>query len=169
MYTSFVVGGVDRFRALLTLTKTCPAMRHSCIRENRMPLGRLAPFALTLLAIAAPARTPAAPAADPGAHLAIDQATSLLVISPHPDDETLCCAGVIQRVLRAGGHASVVWITSGDGSALGMLLVEKTLFDARKMRAFGEARMSEARAATSLLGVPPRGQLFLGYPDGGVL
>jgi LmbE family N-acetylglucosaminyl deacetylase len=100
---------------------------------------------------------------------AIDQATSLLVISPHPDDETLCCAGVIQRVLRAGGHASILWITSGDGSALGMVMVEKTLFDARKMRAFGEERMREARSATELLGVPPQGQLFLGYPDGGVL
>jgi LmbE family N-acetylglucosaminyl deacetylase len=134
-----------------------------------MPLCRLTSLALTLLAIAARAGAPAPPAAAPQAQLAIDPATSLLVISPHPDDETLCCAGVIQRVLQAGGHASVVWITSGDGSALAMLLVERTLFDTRKMRALGAARMREARAATSLLGVPPQGQLFLGYPDGGVL
>lgn len=124
---------------------------------------------LTFLALALTAACTSAAAADPAAALAIDQNTSLLVISPHPDDETLCCAGVIQRVLRAGGEVSVVWLTSGDGSALGMLLVEKTLFDTRKMRAFGETRMREARAATALLGVPPHGQLFLGYPDGGVL
>src|SRR5271156_1302824 len=61
----------------------------------------------------------------------IDATTSLLVVSPHPDDETLCCAGVIRRVVTAGGHVSVVWITSGDGSELSMLLVEKSLFNPR--------------------------------------
>jgi LmbE family N-acetylglucosaminyl deacetylase len=134
-----------------------------------MPPCRLTSVALMLFAVAARAGACATSAALPDLPLVLDQATSLLVIAPHPDDETLCCAGVIQRVLRAGGHASVVWITSGDGSAMGMLMVEKTLFDAQKMRAFGTARMREARAATAVLGVPPQGQLFLGYPDGGVL
>jgi LmbE family N-acetylglucosaminyl deacetylase len=133
-----------------------------------MLLRRLIPLALALLALAARAASAAAPQAAADA-LVIDRATTLLVIAPHPDDETLCCAGAIQRVVKAGGRASVVWLTSGDGSALGMLLVEKTLFDAGKMRALGARRMREARAATALLGVPPAGQLFLGYPDGGVL
>ena len=57
----------------------------------------------------------------------IDSHTSLLVVSPHPDDETLCCAGVIRRVLAAGGHASIVWLTSGDGSELDLLFVERAL------------------------------------------
>jgi LmbE family N-acetylglucosaminyl deacetylase len=126
----------------------------------------LASLALALLALAARAAV-ASGAADSG--LSIGPATTLLVISPHPDDETLCCAGVIQRVLRAGGHVSIAWVTSGDGSAIGMLVVEKTLFDAHKMRAYGASRMREARAATALLGVAPEGQLFLGYPDGGML
>ncbi|MBS0578964.1 MAG: PIG-L family deacetylase [Proteobacteria bacterium] len=123
----------------------------------------LIPLGLVLLAASAGAR--AAPEALP----TLDAGTSLLVVSPHPDDETLCCAGVIQRVLGAGGRVSIVWVTSGDGSALGMLLVEKTLFDAAKMRAYGEERMQEARTATAALGVPAAGQLFLGYPDGGLL
>lgn len=100
----------------------------------------------------------------------IDAATSLLVIAPHPDDETLCCAGIIQRVLRAGGRASVVWVTSGDGSELDLLFVEKSLFvRPEKLRDLAERRMREARAATALLGVRAADQLFLGYPDGGVL
>lgn len=100
----------------------------------------------------------------------VDAGTVLLVVAPHPDDETLCCAGLMQRVLRAGGRVSVVWLTSGDGSQLGSLIIEKSLFvSAHKMRAYGERRMHEARAATGLLGVPPSGQLFLGYPDGGLL
>ncbi len=129
----------------------------------------LIPLGLFLLAASAgmPATAASAPAA--GVLPDLGAATSLLVVAPHPDDETLCCAGVIQRVLAAGGHASIVWVTSGDGSALGMLLIEKTLFDAAKMRAFGEQRMREARTATATLGVPAGDQLFLGYPDGGVL
>jgi LmbE family N-acetylglucosaminyl deacetylase len=99
----------------------------------------------------------------------IDAATSLLVVSPHPDDETLCCAGAIQRVLAAGGHVSVVWITSGDGSELAMLIVEKSLIKPReKVRDLAGKRMLEARTATALLGVGSKQQFFLGYPDGGI-
>jgi LmbE family N-acetylglucosaminyl deacetylase len=99
----------------------------------------------------------------------IDAATSLLVVSPHPDDETLCCAGAIQRVLAAGGHVSVVWITSGDGSELSMLIVEKSLVKPlEKVRDLAAKRMLEARAATALLGVDSKQQFFLGYPDGGI-
>lgn len=100
----------------------------------------------------------------------IDGRTSLLVVSPHPDDETLCCAGAIERVANAGGQVSVVWITSGDGSMLSLLMVEKSLFAAPgKVRDLAAKRMREAREATALLGVPENQQLFLGYPDGGIL
>ena len=100
----------------------------------------------------------------------IDADTSLLVVSPHPDDETLCCAGLMQRVLAAGGRVSVVWLTSGDGSALGTLMIKHRLFaDAAAARELGMQRMREARAAASHLGVPAARQLFLGYPDGGLL
>jgi LmbE family N-acetylglucosaminyl deacetylase len=100
----------------------------------------------------------------------LDAHTVLLVVAPHPDDETLCCAGLIQRVLHAGGRVSVVWLTSGDASAFGSLIIEKSLFpEPQKMHAYGERRMREARAATAVLGVPASGQLFLGYPDGGLL
>jgi LmbE family N-acetylglucosaminyl deacetylase len=110
----------------------------------------------------------ASPAA--GALPPLDAATVLLVIAPHPDDETLCCGGAIQRVLQAGGRVSIVWLTSGDGSPLGSLVIEHSLLaDPVKMRAYGRQRMAEARAATQRLGVAPKGQLFLGYPDGGLL
>src|SRR2546423_3940949 len=130
--------------------------------------------AATLPAAAALAVRAAGCAAEPAAaapslpHL--DAQTSLLVVAPHPDDETLCCAGVIQRVVRAGGRASVVWITSGDASELDLLLIEKSLFvKPDKARELAATRMREARAAAARLGVPDAGQLFLGYPDRGVL
>lgn len=100
---------------------------------------------------------------------ALNAQATLLVVAPHPDDETLCCAGVIQAVLGAGGRAHIVWLTSGDGAQLGELFVEHSLFsNPQRMRAYGERRMREARAATAVLGVAPAGQLFLGYPDGGL-
>ncbi|HVW70297.1 MAG TPA: PIG-L family deacetylase [Steroidobacteraceae bacterium] len=111
-----------------------------------------------------------AQANDTGALPAIDANTSLLVVSPHPDDETLCCAGAIQRVLAAGGRVDVVWITSGDGTLLSMLMIEKSLSASpEKVRDLASRRMNEARAATTVLGVASSGQLFLGYPDGGIL
>lgn len=101
---------------------------------------------------------------------ALDSSTSLLVVSPHPDDETLCCAGLIHRVLTAGGHVSVVWITSGDGSTLSMLFTEKSLLKpVEKVHDLAAKRMLEARTATSILGVDHTQQYFLGYPDGGIL
>src|SRR5204863_8264496 len=110
----------------------------------------------------------AAPAAAAPSLPHLDAQTSLLVVAPHPDDETLCCAGVIQRVLRSGGRASVVWITSGDASVLDLLIEGKPFGGAGWLRELAEKRMLEALRATSRLGVPAEGQLFLGYPDRGV-
>jgi LmbE family N-acetylglucosaminyl deacetylase len=105
-----------------------------------------------------------------GALPPLDAQTSLLIVSPHPDDETLCCAGVIQRVRAAGGSVGVVWITSGDGSVLSMLIAAKSLpMSHEKVRELAKRRMQEARAAASLLGVPSSQQFFLGYPDGEIL
>ena len=132
-----------------------PARRHAGLWSS------LLGAALCLAAISA-----AAAAGIP----AIDSNTSLLVVSPHPDDETLCCAGVIQRVLAAGGRASIVWLTSGDGSELDSLFIERSLrVKPGKMRDLARKRMREARAAAAILGVPPARQFFLGYPDGGLL
>lgn len=99
----------------------------------------------------------------------LSSATSLLVVSPHPDDESLCCAGVIQRVLRAGGRVSVVWLTSGDGSELDLLVVEKSLFiRPSRLRDLAMRRMQESREAAAILGVPGERLFFLGYPDRGL-
>src|SRR3569833_4035785 len=59
----------------------------------------------------------------PEATMPITSTTSLLVVSPHPGAEVLCCYGVIQRVLHAGGRVSVVWLTSGGGNELDLLVV----------------------------------------------
>jgi LmbE family N-acetylglucosaminyl deacetylase len=152
-------------------TRVTPAERRH--RGSRFPAALLALLPAVLAAAlpssAAPYPKPQA-AVSPAGIPPIDSRTSLLVVAPHPDDETLCCAGVIRRVLAAGGRASIVWLTSGDGSELDLLIIEKTLrMHPEKMRDLAARRMREARAAAAVLGVPPARRFFLGYPDGGLL
>ena len=93
----------------------------------------------------------------------------MLVISPHPDDETLCCAGTIQRALERGASVSVVWLTSGDGFTWDAIVLERQLIpNPIDMVQLGQRRMLEARAASTTLGVPKSNLYFLGYPDGGL-
>lgn len=93
----------------------------------------------------------------------------LLVLSPHPDDESLACAGMIQQVLAGGGQVYIVWLTSGDGFEWDVQLVERTLRP-RGLASLelGRLRMREARSAAEILGVPLQNLYFLGYPDRGL-
>jgi len=43
----------------------------------------------------------------------------LLILSPHPDDETLGCGGLIRRIKKAGGEVYVMIITYGDEAQYG--------------------------------------------------
>jgi LmbE family N-acetylglucosaminyl deacetylase len=96
-------------------------------------------------------------------------ADRLLVLSPHPDDDMLCCAGSVRRALEAGASAFIVYFTSGDGFELDAVLLERA---ARTLPAeslaLARRRMGEARAAARALGVPEGNLAFLGYPDGGL-
>jgi LmbE family N-acetylglucosaminyl deacetylase len=142
------------------------------LRARKLTASRAAAALAALAALAAgnAGGAPASAAAASSQDLPpLSAATSLLVVAPHPDDETLCCAGIMQRVVHAGGRVSVVWITSGDASELDMLLIEHRVFAPAKARDLAARRMREARAATGALGVPAERQLFLGYPDRGVL
>lgn len=93
----------------------------------------------------------------------------ILVVSPHPDDETLCCAGYIQQAVRNGAQVAIVWLTAGDGFELDALLVEHHLrLKGLGMRRLGARRMDEARAAGERMAVPAGNLFLLGYPDRGI-
>lgn len=93
----------------------------------------------------------------------------LLIVAPHPDDESLCCAGIMQQALRTGGSVAVVWVTSGDGFEVDAMVVERSLHPrASGLESLARMRMEEARKAMTVLGVPPQKQYFLGYPDRGI-
>ncbi len=96
---------------------------------------------------------------------------ALLVLAPHPDDETLGFAGLIDAYVRAGKPVTVVVVTDGDayceacrfwknGSVAGPMCT------AGELSEFGNVRRNESHAAANIIGVsPPR---FLGYPDTGL-
>jgi LmbE family N-acetylglucosaminyl deacetylase len=95
--------------------------------------------------------------------------TRLMVFSPHPDDESLGAAGMMQRVLSLGGKVEVVFMTNGDGYPEGVekedRITHPTAIDYRK---YGAERVREALDALSTLGVKKRCVIFLGFPDGGL-
>ena len=121
-----------------------------------------------LLALLCPPRTACAQGAlpslpDPGPQ------DRVLVIAPHPDDESLCCAGLLQRAHSHGAVTAIAWITAGDGFALDAMLVEHSPWPTNAdLRLLGAQRLSEAAAAATELGVAPAQQYFLDYPDRGV-
>lgn len=93
----------------------------------------------------------------------------VLLLAPHPDDETLCCGGTIQQAQAAGAQVFVAWVTAGDGFEVDAVVTERVANPGgRGMRALGVTRSAEARQAASLLGVPPERTFLLGYPDGGL-
>ncbi|GAA5512432.1 1D-myo-inositol 2-acetamido-2-deoxy-alpha-D-glucopyranoside deacetylase [Deinococcus carri] len=93
----------------------------------------------------------------------------VLVLSPHPDDETLCCAGTIQQAQAAGAQVFIAWITAGDGFEFDAVLTQRVLDPSpQDMRSLGNLRVQEARRAVAVLGVSPGRTFMLGYPDGGL-
>jgi LmbE family N-acetylglucosaminyl deacetylase len=63
-----------------------------------------------------------------------------------------------------------VWLTNGDAFEIDAKLVDRTLrMSPERLRNFAVLRAREATNAASILGIPTAGQIFLGYPDRGLL
>lgn len=77
---------------------------------------------------------------------------NILVIAPHPDDETIGCGGTLRLHANEGARIEAVWLTSGE---LGL----KSL-PAEQAR---QIRQEEAIQAGKILGLAAT--TFLGYPD----
>jgi LmbE family N-acetylglucosaminyl deacetylase len=101
--------------------------------------------------------------------LEVPPETRLLVVAPHPDDETLGAGGLMARVHETGGRVDVVYLTDGDGYPEGVQseghVESPTAID---YRGYGRRRRSEARNALLALGLDKASYTFLGFPDGGL-
>jgi LmbE family N-acetylglucosaminyl deacetylase len=101
--------------------------------------------------------------------LVFDSDSQLLLIAPHPDDESLGCGVVLQRAVRASAAIQVVYVTDGENNPWPHRLIErKWRLDAEDRRRWGQTRRAEALAALNVLGVCPSDVRFLGLPDQGL-
>mgnify|MGYP000548420414 CR=1 FL=1 len=93
----------------------------------------------------------------------------LLVLAPHPDDETLATGTLLQRAVTAGASVRVAFVTSGDNNPWAQRAVERRWHIGERERLrFGRLREGEALAALGELGVPPALATFLRFPDQGL-
>ena len=94
---------------------------------------------------------------------------SIVVIAPHPDDEVIGCAGIMQQALARGARVNVVAITSGDGfpaAAAGVAHKAVDQVGAEDFIALSRLRQTESRTALEILGGKADDLILLGYPDG---
>lgn len=95
-----------------------------------------------------------------------DEGNRVLIISPHPDDESLGTAGVIARSLADGYEVRVLLMTYGDGfKKAARVFTGKKSPEPEDYLRMGRARKQETLRAMALLGLPPDRVMFLGYPD----
>lgn len=85
---------------------------------------------------------------------------AVLVVAPHPDDEVLGCAGLVQRLLTVGRQVDVVILSGGGRSHAGCCGIDEA--------ALVENRRQLSRRAAGIIGLPTERLHFLDYPDGGI-
>jgi len=102
--------------------------------------------------------------------LTFDAADRILILAPHPDDESLACGGVVQRAVAQGLPVRIVFLTYGDNNEWSFMVYRRRPeLLPWQVHAMGEVRHAEAVAAAAALGVAPKALTFLGYPDFGTL
>lgn len=101
---------------------------------------------------------------------ALTSRSSLVVIAPHPDDETLGFAGLIREYSVAGKPVSVTVVTDGDAFCEACAFWKSpssfALCSAGDLASFAAVRRTEVAAALEHIGGPP--PRFWGYPDTGI-
>lgn len=95
----------------------------------------------------------------------------VLVVAPHPDDETIGCAGVTLQAVARRERVGIVVLTQGDGHARLTAVVAKKPVEQLGPDDFvraGILRQGHTLRAAASLGVAESDIVFLGYPDGGL-
>lgn len=94
----------------------------------------------------------------------------VLIIAPHPDDETIGAGALIQRTIASGGNVRAVFITDGENNLWPQrITMKKWRITNDDRAAWGTTRRDEARAALVRLGATAESAIFLNYPDRALL
>ena len=94
----------------------------------------------------------------------------LLVVAPHPNDETLAAGGLIQEAAALDLPVQVCFFTMGDNHEIPYLFTRRhpdPLPGAA--RSMASRRQIEAIASSTQLGLATNQLVFLGYPDTGLM
>jgi LmbE family N-acetylglucosaminyl deacetylase len=98
--------------------------------------------------------------------LPVTAQTRLLVVAPHPDDETLGSGLLIQQVVAAGGAVHLLLLTDGDNNPWPQRFIERRLYIGQSDRQrWGQRRRSEAMHALAHLSVSTSSLQPLGWRD----
>jgi len=98
-------------------------------------------------------------------------ADRVLVVAPHPDDETLAAGIAIQSALEAGAAVRILYVTDGDNKPWPQRWMEKRWSIGPRERArWGARRREEAARARAMLSVSGRSAdaRHLGWQDQGL-
>lgn len=82
---------------------------------------------------------------------------SILVFTPHPDDETFSMGGTLALLAKNGNRIKVVIYTKDNKGSLDLEMTRERL---------AQIRRAEEEKACSLLGIPKENIIWLGYEDG---
>ena len=104
-----------------------------------------------------------------GENLEVGAKDRVLVIAPHPDDESIASGGLLQAAHAAGAAIRLLLLTDGDNNPWPQRWIEKRWrIGAGERARWGARRRAEAQAALRVLGVDAHAVRFLGLPDLGL-
>lgn len=83
-----------------------------------------------------------------------------VIVAPHPDDEIIGCAGLIQQLLSTGKRVDIIYMTGGGKSHSGCCDIDETTLI--------ENRRNLAKKTAAILNLSQEQLHFLDYPDGGI-
>ena len=93
----------------------------------------------------------------------------LLLVTPHPDDESLALGGLIQHAVRRQADVTILQVTDGDNNPWPQRVLERRLFiGPAERRRWGRRRADEMLEAMQRLGLNADARHRLGWPDLGV-
>src|SRR5689334_9238703 len=82
---------------------------------------------------------------------------SVLIFTPHPDDDTFCCAGTLALLAKNGNTVRVVIYTNDDKGSLDPDMTSERLARIRK---------AEEEEACRIIGIPKENIIWMQFHDG---
>ncbi len=90
----------------------------------------------------------------------------VVIVSPHPDDETLSCAGLVQRLLKEGVVPFLIVVTNGDGFDASIhIKLHEVQIKPEARETYAQMRRRETIEAMKILGLPESQIDFLGFSE----